>query len=82
MADTADTADGDEAAVRRRLSTVPLARLRESGLLTALLALAEPAEPDEPSGPSSPLPEDDSTDLIEAMDIDDLVQLALGDAAH
>ncbi|MEU6540479.1 type I polyketide synthase [Streptomyces sp. NPDC047000] len=77
--DTAEStavADADEAAVRRRLATVPLTRLKESGLLTALLALTEPEQP------SEPLPGDGSADLIEAMDIDDLVQLALGEAAH
>ncbi|MEU3986571.1 SDR family NAD(P)-dependent oxidoreductase [Streptomyces sp. NPDC026672] len=80
-ADPADAAHGDdEAALRRTLATVPLARLRESGLLTALLALAEPD--DRPSRTQEAAPDDtEDDDLIQSMDVDDLVQLALGDSA-
>ncbi|MEU1501701.1 type I polyketide synthase [Streptomyces sp. NPDC005732] len=74
--------DDEETALRRRLSTVPLARLKESGLLTALLALAEPDRPS-PSQGTAPDVSGEATDddLISTMDVDDLVQLALGDSA-
>ncbi|MGW3852999.1 beta-ketoacyl reductase, partial [Streptomyces fagopyri] len=75
--------DDEETALRRKLSTVPLARLKESGLLTALLALAEPdrtSESEETAPGVTAEARDD--DLISTMDVDDLVQLALGDSAH
>ncbi|MFE2136750.1 SDR family NAD(P)-dependent oxidoreductase, partial [Streptomyces sp. NPDC059466] len=73
----------EEAALRRKLATVPLARLQESGLLTALLALAGPEGPAEPEGTSpGTTAEAQDDDLISTMDVDDLVQLALGDSAH
>ncbi|WP_128382301.1 type I polyketide synthase [Streptomyces cavernae] len=81
---------GDDAALRRKLSTIPLARLRESGLLAALLALAEQEKPLEPEKPQESEEADSSTaeadvragELIHTMDVDDLVQLALGDSSH
>ncbi|MFE5142017.1 SDR family NAD(P)-dependent oxidoreductase [Streptomyces fagopyri] len=75
--------DDEETVLRRKLSTVPLARLKESGLLTALLALAEPdrtSESEETALGVTAEAQDD--DLISTMDVDDLVQLALGDSAH
>jgi acyl transferase domain-containing protein/NADP-dependent 3-hydroxy acid dehydrogenase YdfG len=64
----------DEAWTRRLLAEIPLARMREHGLLEPLLRLAGPggAEPEEESGG----PEE--TVSIATMDVADLVSLALG----
>ncbi len=81
--DTAGPADADEDTLRKKLSTIPLARLQESGLLTALLALAEPDGPSDTEGTAPGVTaEAQDDDLISTMDVDDLVQLALGDSAH
>ncbi|SPF04004.1 Erythronolide synthase, modules 1 and 2 [Streptomyces sp. MA5143a] len=63
-----------EAEIRRALAAVPLNALRDAGILDALLDLAgdgttedEPAERD-----------DSDEELIDAMDVDDLLQRALG----
>ncbi|WP_212747350.1 type I polyketide synthase [Streptomyces montanus] len=64
----------DEAAVRRKLAAVPVSKLKESGLLEAILALAEQEGTD--AVPES-LPEDG--EAIRTMDVDALVELALGD---
>ncbi|HZX38891.1 MAG TPA: type I polyketide synthase, partial [Streptomyces sp.] len=58
----------DEAAVREALATVPVARLRQAGLLDALLALAHTAPP--------PGEADAASDAIDGMEVDDLVRLA------
>nr|BCB14664.1 type I polyketide synthase [Streptomyces spiroverticillatus] len=65
----------DEEAVRRTLASVPLARLREAGLLDALLSLApvEPAPAEESVAETG-----GKSEAILAMDIDDLVREALG----
>ena len=60
--------DDQEAEIRRLLASIPLARLRERGLLTALLELASA------DGGS---PEADQSDQIRAMDAADLIQMAL-----
>ncbi|WUV06878.1 type I polyketide synthase [Amycolatopsis sp. NBC_01488] len=60
----------DEAAVRRALATVPLGRLKETGLLSTLLGLAAPADPSAPV--ESPAAAD-----VDAMDAAELVRLAL-----
>ncbi|WP_443732100.1 type I polyketide synthase [Streptantibioticus silvisoli] len=72
-----DAGHGDPAAVRAMIATIPLSRLKESGLLDTLLALAGPAgghspEPETAEGPTA------DEDAIHAMAIDDLVDLALG----
>ncbi|MEV7523953.1 type I polyketide synthase [Streptomyces sp. NPDC091371] len=61
----------DEDGIRRALLSIPAARLREAGLLDALLGLAQnaPAEPGEPSDAQGP--------AIEEMDVDDLVRAAM-----
>jgi hypothetical protein len=64
----------DEAAVRRKLAAVPVSKLKESGLLEAILALSEQEGTD--AAPES-LPQDG--DAIRTMDVDALVELALGD---
>ncbi len=66
----------DEAAVRRKLAAVPVSKLKESGLLEAILALTE-QEGTDAVPESQSLPEDG--DSIRTMDVDALVELALGD---
>ncbi|WP_405887188.1 SDR family NAD(P)-dependent oxidoreductase [Streptomyces sp. NBC_01136] len=78
LADPSGTTAADEAALRKKLATVPLARLKESGLLAAVMALAEPEETD----PSATRADAQDNELIHTMDVDDLIQLALGDSAH
>ncbi|MEV5431931.1 type I polyketide synthase [Streptomyces sp. NPDC052701] len=74
-----EPADPDEAAVRDRLARIPLSRLKESGLLAALWALTEPEGADEAA--TDPATGRGTADAIEEMDVDDLVQLALGDTS-
>ncbi|MFI8826812.1 SDR family NAD(P)-dependent oxidoreductase [Streptomyces sp. NPDC053431] len=65
-------ADSQEAQLRAALAELPLARLRDAGLLEALLALtglAEPATSAEDAG--------DSEGAIDEMDAESLIQLAL-----
>ncbi|MEU3598623.1 SDR family NAD(P)-dependent oxidoreductase [Streptomyces sp. NPDC006798] len=74
---TAAGADEDEAVlsrIRDALATVPVSRLRETGLLDGLLALAGSAR-DTPAAPG-----DGETDggAIDAMDSEALISLALG----
>ncbi|WP_394298784.1 type I polyketide synthase [Allosalinactinospora lopnorensis] len=69
--------DGDEKdEAHRAVESIPLSRLRDSGLLDALLDLAR--------GDSGAAGADPGTaaDSIDAMKVDDLVGLALGDDAH
>ncbi|QKW05113.1 SDR family NAD(P)-dependent oxidoreductase [Streptomyces sp. NA04227] len=61
----------DEQHVRQVLSSLPLTRLREAGLLDALLALG-----DSDAGRSAPQPSQQAEDIA-AMDVDALVSLAL-----
>ncbi|MEV6359944.1 type I polyketide synthase [Nocardia asteroides] len=56
--------------IRRALQTIPLARLREAGLLDALLRLTD--EPDSPAD----TPPADPADAIDDLDLDDLIDLA------
>ncbi|MEU3902181.1 beta-ketoacyl reductase, partial [Streptomyces sp. NPDC045251] len=72
---TGDEFEGREGDLRRVLATVPFARFKESGVLDALLQLAETDTP-EASAPS-----EDNSELIDAMDVASLIQLALGDDA-
>nr|APD71608.1 type I polyketide synthase 2 [Streptomyces sp.] len=64
----------DEAAVREALATVPVARLRQAGLLDALLALARTG----PSLAEAEAEADAASDAIAGMEVDDLVRLAFG----
>ncbi len=75
-----DAADGAadhpaDAEVRRALAAVPVARIREAGLLDALLRLAAP---DVTAAPAAAAPDDDDADAsIDAMDVANLIQMAL-----
>jgi rifamycin polyketide synthase module 1/2/3 len=64
-----------EDAVRRLLASVSIARLREAGVLDLLLQLASSHEDD--TAQQEPVVNDDA-ELIDAMDVDSLVQRALG----
>ncbi|WP_055526543.1 type I polyketide synthase [Streptomyces graminilatus] len=81
----ADGEDPVEARVRASLAAIPVARLREAGLLEALLRLAGPPDTTAPSdtgspGAPGPAPERDDSG-IGSMTDDQLIQLAL-DAAQ
>ncbi|WP_424185425.1 type I polyketide synthase [Actinokineospora sp. G85] len=66
-------ADVDEARLRRALASIPLARFREAGLMGALVRLATVGEP----GAADPGAADPERSIAE-LDVDDLVDLALG----
>ncbi|WP_435862582.1 type I polyketide synthase, partial [Streptomyces spectabilis] len=74
-----DTLAGREDDLRRVLASVPLARFKEAGVLDALLGLAE-ADAGTGTGTQADTDTDVSADaeLIDAMDVADLVQRALG----
>ncbi|AOS63989.1 type I polyketide synthase [Actinoalloteichus hymeniacidonis] len=71
----------EDDAIRAALAAVPLARLREAGLMDVLLRMAEDASAEEidAAGPAaSDAAENEATDDdIRAMDVDDLIRLAL-----
>ncbi|MEV5162580.1 type I polyketide synthase [Streptomyces sp. NPDC053728] len=66
------SAEADDAQVRALLATLPMARIRESGLLDALLRPAEADVPQEQQAPES----EDRVDEINAMDVTALVRMA------
>ena len=70
-AGSGDSGDPEEREFRRLVATIPLTRLRAAGLLDALRSLAVP------DGEGAPPA---SAGEIDAMDIDDLVRLASGQA--
>ena len=83
---TAGSADLDDAAIRQVLTTIPVDRLRSSGLLGAVLNLARTAPDGGPAdAPGSDAPQqgteggNGALDL-ESMEIDDLVRIAMGSA--
>ncbi|MFI2712291.1 type I polyketide synthase [Micromonospora sp. NPDC018662] len=68
-ASTTPTADPAETAVRQALATVPLARIREAGLLELLLGLTDG---------DGPAPEPDGAEVdLDDLDTDTLIRLAL-----
>ncbi|WP_405987759.1 SDR family NAD(P)-dependent oxidoreductase [Streptomyces sp. NBC_00986] len=74
--DTAPVPVDDEASVRELMLRVPLARLREAGLLDALLELAA-GEESGGDGPPSPDTEPErSAEDIKDMDVADLLRMA------
>ncbi len=64
--------DEEEARIRDLLATVPLARLRETGLLTQLLEVAEAAHGDTAAEGGVGTPD---TGEIDSMNVDDLLRL-------
>ncbi|WP_438021147.1 type I polyketide synthase [Sorangium sp. So ce315] len=66
----------DEAEIRRAIASIPLARLEEAGLVDVLLRLAG-----HENGAAPELHEDDGRSAIDAMNLDDLVKLALDEAS-
>ncbi|MFD9075582.1 acyl carrier protein, partial [Streptomyces lasiicapitis] len=73
-----DPADTEaDAEVRRALASVPLARLREAGLMDAVLRLAAQHATPDAAHASAPADDDDADASIDAMDLDNLIQLAL-----
>ncbi|WP_345054549.1 beta-ketoacyl reductase, partial [Streptomyces rameus] len=68
--------DVDEARLRRGLASLPLARLRAAGLLDALVRLVELNDHEPPIGMVDDA--DDETAIAD-LNVDGLVQLALGD---
>lgn len=61
--------DPEELEIRKTLATIPLGRLRETGLIDALLALA-----DDEHGQRSQ--EGDAEELIDEMDVEDLMRMS------
>ncbi|MEU2835013.1 SDR family NAD(P)-dependent oxidoreductase [Streptomyces lavendulae] len=71
----------DEAHVRQALASIPLARLREAGLMDALLDLARPSGAGtHPEGAPEPASGPDADSAIAEMDLENLIELALGDS--
>ncbi|MFH8476676.1 SDR family NAD(P)-dependent oxidoreductase, partial [Streptomyces sp. NPDC018000] len=82
-AEARGAAEADEDTLRQIIASVPLARVREAGLLDALLALASAGSPadsavaaDGSEAAAGHGGEEDQSDAILAMDIDDLVREA------
>ncbi|MFJ9840208.1 SDR family NAD(P)-dependent oxidoreductase [Kitasatospora sp. NPDC101155] len=68
----------DDARVAELLAGIPVARLRESGLLERLLKLSETAADSKPAAPGAPAESGaDRTSAIKNMDISDLIRTAL-----
>ncbi|WP_443049727.1 SDR family NAD(P)-dependent oxidoreductase [Streptomyces sp. HD] len=69
----------DEATIRKLLTSIPISRFRESGLLNALMDLAPAAAPavQEPVRENGAHVDADDVD-VDGMDVDDLVRMALG----
>ncbi|MFJ4658842.1 type I polyketide synthase [Nocardia sp. NPDC088792] len=63
--------DSEEARLRRVLSSIPVERFRQAGLMEALLRLAEP------DTPAAPAPvEADRREAIKTMDVRELIRMA------
>ena len=69
--------DQEEARIRRMLTTVPISRLREAGLVDILLRTADSFDANTPTTPATN-GDHQNTAGIGAMDADDLVRLVLG----
>ncbi|WP_372471947.1 SDR family NAD(P)-dependent oxidoreductase [Streptomyces albireticuli] len=70
-------APGDEAGMRQAIASIPLDRLRAAGLLDTLLGLAGQGTTAAPHPGDAPAPEGHA---LAAMDVDDLVRIALGES--
>jgi acyl transferase domain-containing protein/nucleoside-diphosphate-sugar epimerase/acyl carrier protein len=66
-----DEGSGSEDEIRRILQTIPMARLRDSGLLDSLLVAA--------GVKAAPAETEDSVDSIDDLDMESLINLALDD---
>jgi acyl carrier protein len=76
-----ESADAAEEQLRRVLLSIPMTRLRDAGLMDALLELSGAPRPGTAGGPPGDDPDDaNDADSIDAMDTDDLIQMALGGA--
>ncbi|WP_414721476.1 type I polyketide synthase [Streptomyces sp. LMG1-1-1.1] len=77
--DTTDAdLDGQEEELRRVLSSVPLDRFREAGVLDVLLSLARSEAADAAAGAGQGTSVGEQLDLIDSMSVGDLVRRALG----
>ncbi|MDT3400581.1 type I polyketide synthase, partial [Streptomyces sp. B1866] len=65
-------AEPDEGEIRRVIASLPISRIRESGLLDQLMKLADKQDPAAPD----PAPAAEAAEQIDAMDVDALVRLA------
>ncbi len=72
--DAGSPEEARDAEVRELLASIPVARLRASGLMEALMQLARPEDEKQPASESDPGPG------IADMEVDDLVRMALGDS--
>ena len=73
VGDQEDTAaEADESTLRNLLATVPVSRIRDAGLLDALLRLAAPGD-----GAIAHASMEQSADSIDALDAESLVRMAL-----
>ncbi|MGC4750702.1 type I polyketide synthase, partial [Micromonospora sp. DT201] len=68
----------DEATFRQLLASIPMARIREAGLMDSLMRLAVP---DDAQAAATTADRPGDADAIALMDVEELVQLALGDDA-
>ncbi|GAA2352040.1 type I polyketide synthase [Streptomyces violaceusniger] len=73
--DSGTVTEPDEASIRRSIASIPVARMREAGLLDALLRLAAPADRAAEPGPSGGAA--DEAEEIRNMSVEDLVRAAL-----
>ncbi|WP_432046097.1 type I polyketide synthase [Streptomyces asiaticus] len=71
----AEQHDPEEDRIREALAAIPLARFREAGLMDTLLELAHLSE-----NGSESAPQEEMSSAVDTMDVDDLVQRALGGA--
>ncbi|MGW7693712.1 type I polyketide synthase, partial [Streptomyces asiaticus] len=71
----AERNDPEEDRIREALAAIPLARFREAGLMDTLLELAHLSE-----NGSESAPQEEMSSAVDTMDVDDLVQRALGGA--
>nr|WP_245236752.1 SDR family NAD(P)-dependent oxidoreductase [Streptomyces wedmorensis] len=78
-APAAGAAVGREDEIRRVLTTTPLARFEELGILDTLLELADGPRTSPAAGAE---PREDATPLIAEMDLDDLVERAMRSARN
>ncbi|GAA4788744.1 hypothetical protein GCM10023220_11700 [Streptomyces ziwulingensis] len=81
LRDADDGLDGREDDLKRALATIPFARFKEAGVLDTLLSLMDTEDAEDAAaseGPGTTAPAEDDETLIDAMDVADLVQRALG----